>query len=213
MSGIASSLEQEFADHSQAEREANIAELRRIEAGGRASVAVAAHSIVLPAFVGLIACGLFYEVLTRQDVSTTRLVTTLACSVVVAAFCAWLLFGKRAPRFTLTEQGVQLKNGLLPWQDIEDYGVVENSTNGLATHTSVSFHLADGFTPPPLGMLILFGQTSPIRSKDAKKPSQFIVRLTLHVGARGMSCEKLAERIGQFLAAFHARAELQRLGA
>jgi len=208
MSGIASSLEQQFADHSQAEREAHIAELRTIEANGRGNVDVAAHAIVFPALIGLIACALIYSTLTRHDPAMARVVTTLACSVAVAALCAWFLFGPRKPRFTLTEEGLRLKNGVIAWDKIDDYGVTEHSTNGFTTHTSIRFELVPGFTPPPLGQIILFGQTEKVRKTD-----QAVIRQTLHVGAKGMNSDQLAERIGQFLAAARARAELRRLDA
>lgn len=208
MSGIASSLEQEFAQHSQAEREADIAELRAIDSNGRGSVDVASHAIAIPTLIGLIACGLIYSTLTRHDLPTTRIVTTLVCSAAVAAACAWLLFGPRKPRFTLTEEGVRVKNALLPWSSIEDYGVTEHSTNGVTTHTSVALQHATGFTPPALGLTLLFGANA-----KSRKTGQYETRLTLHVGAKGMNGDKLAERIGQFLAAARARAELERLGA
>jgi len=211
MSGIASSLEQEFADHSQAERDATLAELRSIESNGRGSVDVASHAIAMPALIGLIACGLIYGVLTRNDLTTTRVVTTLVCGVVVVAACAWLLFARRTPRFTLTEQGVRLKNGVLPWDKVEDYGVIEHSQNGLTTHTQVKFELTEGFTPPPLGLFFLFGRTRPVRSVTLQKTGPLVVTLNLFVGARGMNVDKLAERIGQFLAASRARAELEKL--
>ena len=208
MSGIASSLEQEFAERSQAERESTIAELERIRAAGSGSVDVAAHAIVIPTLIGLIACGLIYSTLTRHDLSTTRTVTTLLISPAVAALCAWLLFGRRKPRFTLTEEGVRVKEALMPWAGIEDYGVTTHSTNGVNTHTSVVFHHASGVTPPKLGLPYLFGAHT-----HDRKSGQYQTRLTLHVGARGMDGEKLAGRIGEFLAASRARDELRRLGA
>lgn len=208
MSGIASSLEQEFAERSQAERESNIAELKRIESNGRGRVDVAAHAIVMPGLVGLIACGLIYSTLTRHDLTATRTVTTLLISAAVAALCAWFIFGPRKPRFTLTEEGVRVKNALLPWGSIEDYGVTENSTNGITTHTSIVLQHAAGFTPPELGLNIAFGANTRNR-----QTGHYDTRLTLHVGAKGMNSDKLAQRIGEFLAAAHARAELERLGA
>ncbi len=208
MNGIASSLEQEFAERSNAERESNIAELKKIDADGRGSVDVASHMIVLPALIGLIACGLIYSTLTRHDLTTTRIVTTLVCSVAVAALCAWTLFGPRKPRFTLTEEGVRVKDAMLPWSSIEDYGVTEHSTNGFTTHTSIVLQHAAGFTPPKLGVFYPLGASARDRKTD-----QYETRLTLFVGAKGMNVEKLAQRIGQYLAASHARAELQRLGA
>ena len=77
-----------------------------------------------------------------------------------------------------------------------------------ATHTSVTLLHSEGFTPPKLGLLVLFGGST----RD-RKSGLYETRLTLHAGARGMNCEKLAKRIGDFFAAAQARHELRRMQA
>ncbi len=203
MTDIASSLEQEFADASQAEQESAIAELRRIEAGGRGSADIRPHAIALPLLFGVCGGLLSYAALT----SGAR-IYALPIGLALLLPSLWALFGPRKPLFTLAEEGVRVKDVLLPWSSIEDYGVTENSYNGFTTHTSVTLQHAEGFTPPKLGLFYPFGAS--VRNR---KTGQYETRLTLHAGARGMNSEKLSLRIGEFFAAAHARAELARLRA
>jgi hypothetical protein len=118
------------------------------------------------------------------------------------------MFGQRSPRFTLCEEGIRVKDALLPWQSIDDYDIVEHSMNGISTHTSVTLHYVEGFTPPEVHLFFMFGGN--VRNR---KTGTYTTRLTLHAGAKGMNVEKLSERIGSFFAASHARAELARLNA
>lgn len=208
MTDIASTLEREFADISQGEREAAIAELHRIEAAGRGDVAIRPHAIMLPVLFG--ACGgiFLYAAFTVSSMTHLNLFMLFLAGLLLVAASLWAMFGPRKVRFTLTEHGITVNGALLPWASIEDYSVVENSYNGFSTHTSVSVLHAEGFTPPALGLMLLFGANT----RD-RKTGQYQTRLTLHAGARGMNCEKLAERIGAHLAAAHARDELERLQA
>ena len=207
MSDIASSLEQEFADHSQAERASHIAELKQIESKGHGSVAVAPHAIMSPLLFGFVGAMMAWASIANQRLSVGTVVAFIVGVVFVAA-SAWGIFGPRKPRFTLCEEGVRVKDALLPWSSIEDYGVTENSYNGFTTHTSIVFQLAAGFTPPELGLFFVCGANTRNR-----KTGQYSTRLTLHAGAKGMNVDKLAERIGEFFAAARARAELARLNA
>jgi len=211
MTDIASSLEQEFADHSQADRESRIAELRRIEAAGSGNCDVSSHAIAAP-----ILAGLFGAVFIWAGISSSYgWGRTIAVVLIGSAFLLpslWALFARRKPRFTLTKEGVRVKDALLPWESIEECGVTENSYNNVTTHTSVVFKHVEGYVPPKLALFAPFGTSVPIRS-FTRKTGQYRTRLTLFVGARGMSCEKLADRIGEYRAAAYARAELARLKA
>lgn len=203
MNDIASSLEQQFADVSQAERESTLSELRRIEAAGRGSVAIRPHAIALPALLG--ACGVLclYAAATKVAIAWAY---PVGAALLLPSL--WALFARRKPCFLLTEEGVRTAGALLPWDSIADYGVTEHSHNGFTTHTSVVLLHESDYTPPPLGLFRLFGQN--VRNGSS---GQYETHLTLHAGARGMNCEALARRIGEFLSAFHARAELARLRA
>lgn len=117
MSDIASSLEQEFADHSKANRESRIVELKQIESRGSGSVVIKAHAIMLPLILGFAGFMLKY---TSFDFAQTIDHGTVVGAVLVA-ICAWALFGPRKPLLTLTEEGVRVKDVLLPWSSIEDY--------------------------------------------------------------------------------------------
>jgi len=205
MHDIASSLEKEFADISQAEREATITELRRIESAGRGTIEVKPHAILLPLLFG--GCGgiLIYCAITTEAVSPPL---AFAIGLLLLLPSLWAMFGPRGTRFTLTEQGIAVKDAVLPWTSIDDYNVVENSYNGFSTHTSVVLLHTEGFTPPKLPLAYLFGT-----STRHRKTGLYETRLTLHAGARGMNVEKLATRIGDFFAAAHARTELNRLQA
>jgi hypothetical protein len=202
MADIASSLEKEFADRSQADRAAQIAELQQIESKGRGSVAIAPRAIAIPLLFGFFGAIFAYGSITTSTMSKTANIIAFIVSVAIVAVCAWAMFGPRKPRFTLTEEGVRVKDVLLPWSGIEDYGITTHSTNGFPTHTTVELcHTAD-FTPP-----------KPSLRDRIRKAGRFSTHLTLFTGAKGMNGDKLAQRIGEFLAAARARAELARLNA
>jgi hypothetical protein len=199
MTDIASSLEQEFADRSQADRTAQIAELRQIESKGRGSVAIAPRAIAIPLLFGFIGGIFAYASITTNTWSKAGAINAFIGGVAVVAVCAWAMFGPRKPRFTLTEEGVRVKDVLLPWSGIEDYGITVHSTNGFPTHTTVELHHTADFTPPK-GIL-------------DRKTGRFSTRMALITGAKGMNGDKLSQRIGEFLAAARARTELARLQA
>lgn len=206
MNDIASSLEQEFTTHAQAGHEAHIAELRKIEAAGRGSADVAAHAIALPLLFG--SCGLIviYSTLTAKQFSAAETVGFLLLGILLAS-TFWLMLGPRKPCYTLCEEGVRVKGGLLPWSSIEDWTVSEISYGGFPIATSLVLIHGEGVKPPPLGLLVTIGSSHLIR-----KTGRYETRLTLYTGARGMNTEKLTERIGGFFAAYHARLELVRMG-
>lgn len=205
MTDIASSLEHEFASAAQAGRESTIAKLRQIEAAGRGSLDVRPHAIAMPLVFCILGALFVYAGFSFNDASSPIL---FVIGALLIAPSAWAMFGPRKPRFTLTEQGVRVKNVLLPWSGIRDYGVMTHSVNGLPTRTTVTLHHAEGFTPPALDVFILLG-----RSTRQRKTGLYATRLILHSGAKGMNGKKLAQRIGEFFAAAHARDELARLGA
>ena len=208
MNDIASSLEQEFADRSQADRDAHIAQLREIESKGRGSVEIKPHAILMPLLCGITGIFLVWGALTTSSFSKMGNLGIAVLGVVFVVLSVWGMFGPRKARFTLTEEGVRVKDVLLPWGSIEDYGVTVHSINGVPTHTSIEFEHAAGFTPPKLGLFRMFGGT-----RRNRKTNQYITGLLLHTGARGMNGDKLSKRIGEFLSAARARAELARLQA
>ena len=63
MNDIASSLEQEFTTHAQADRDAYIAELKRLEAAGRGSVEITPHLVGLPVLFGGAGAAVLYGAL------------------------------------------------------------------------------------------------------------------------------------------------------
>ena len=208
MIDIASSLEKEYGDITQRERESTLTELRRIEAAGRGRAEIKPHAIMLPLLFGFTGGIVAYGASTSSAMSGTSAMIAIAVGVVLVLASLWALLAPRAARFTLTEEGIRVKQQLLPWDTIVDYGVVEHSYNGFSTHTSVTLLHSEGFTPPKLGLLVLFGGST----RD-RKSGLYETRLTLHAGARGMNCEKLAKRIGDFFAAAQARHELRRMQA
>jgi len=204
MSDIATSLEKEFTAQSHAEREAHIAELERIEAAGRGSVDITPHALVLP--VVLVVCGavLIYAATTKSG--GAGWIYLLGAALLVPGLL--ILLVPRKPLFTLAEEGIRVQDVLLPWESIEDYGITENGHNGFTMHTNLSLIHDAGYTPPKLKLIRMFGQTL-----HNRKQGRYETHLGLWVGAKGMNGDELAQRIGDFLAAFHARAELARLRA
>ncbi|MDR1990146.1 MAG: hypothetical protein LBQ09_07940, partial [Acidobacteriaceae bacterium] len=192
MNDIASSLEQDFTHHAQAARKARLAELTQIASKGSGSVVITPHAIMLPLLLGfagvmiVFASFSFSHTIDRAVVSGTAIV----------AACAWAMFGPRKPLFTLTEEGVKVKDTLLPWSSVENYSVTENSYHGFTTHTSIVLQHAAGVTPIKLDLFILFGSSGPTRSFH-KKTGQYHTRLTLYAGAKGMNSDTLAQRIGE----------------
>ena len=208
MSDIASSLEQEFAGHSKANRDSRIAELRQIVSKGSGDVVIKAQAILMPLIFGFMGVMLVYA-----SFDSSRTINRgVAAGVVLVAMCAWALLGPRKTLLTLTDEGVQVKGAMLPWSSIEKYHVIENSYNGVTTHTTIVFQHVAGFTPPDLGLFILFGRSGPTRS-FGKKTGRYQTRLTLYVGARGMNGDQLTQRIGDFMGAAHACIELSQMNA
>jgi hypothetical protein len=207
MTDIASSLEEEFAGRSQAERDAHIAHLEAIAAKAREPLDIRSHAILTPLLTGALG-GMFLafslQDMVRGEAGASRYI--LIAGLVLFVPSLWALVGPRKPRFTLTAEGVRVKQALLPWESIDDYRIIAHSSNGFPTHTTVYFDHAEGFTPPALGLLFPFGN----RLK-ARKTGLFTSRLTLYTGPRGMDEEKLAQRVGEYLDASRARAELARL--
>jgi hypothetical protein len=209
MTDIASSLEQEFADRSQADRTTQIAELKQIESKGRGSVAIVPHGIVAPMLFGLVGAILAYASIILSAWSATGRSAGFLAGAALVVGSVWLMFGPRKTCFTLTEEGVRTTDSLLPWNSIQDFGVTVHSINFVRDQTSIQFLHTAGFEPPPLGLFYMFGQ-----SHRDKKTGLYSTNFTLYFsGAKGMNGDKLSQRIGEFFAAARARAELVRLNA
>ena len=207
MSDIASSLEQEFATSSQAERDSHIAELKQVAAKGVGQLEIRPHAIAIALLFGILG-AIFVFAAVSNPAKAMEMASFFLVGVAMLAICAWAMFGPRKTRFTLCEEGVRVNDALMLWSSIADYQVTRHSYNGFPTHTSVVFKYVEGFSPPALGLFYPFGANS--RNILTKRTS---TRLTLHAGPRGMNYEELAERIGAFLAAAQAREELKRLRA
>ena len=209
MTGIASSLEQEFAERSQAERERDIAALRQLDADGRGTVEVRASAI----FIGILMAGfgaaMLYVVFAKGAFRGNERLGFIAGGVLLCAIAAWLLFLRsRQPLFVLTEKGVDVRGVLLPWSSIDDYGVLTHSINGASSVTTVTFEHVEGYAAPPLPLFRGLGQSV----KD-RKTGMYRCVFNLYVKPRGMNGEKLAGHIGRLHAGALAREELRQLGA
>ena len=212
MPDIASSLEQEFASAAQTQRETAIADLRTLEAAGRGSLDIISRSLVFPAL------GVFFGLMTlyaslTSDYSRSgqspflHALAVFAIGAALLALGAWgFVPGK--PLCTLTEQGIRVKNALLPWSSIESFRVVEHSYGIFKTDTAIYLVHPEGFTPPKLGLPLLRGRSQ----RPMLKRKHYETHFTLWTGAKGLSVEALADRINDFVAAAHAREELARLG-
>lgn len=208
MTDIASALEKEYADHSQAERDAAIAQLKELVAKGSGSLDIRPHAIVMPLLFAPMGAALMWATSGAGTQGLETFIFLLGAALV--AVSAWLMFGPRQPVFTLTEEGVRAKDELLPWSSIQDFNVISHSYNGIPMSTKiVLIHIA-GFKPPdglarPRGGLI--------GKMRAKGDPDYDSHLTLWSGAKGMNTDQLAQRIADFFNATHARAELARLSA
>jgi len=184
---------------SPAQGPSRMAQLRRIEALGRGSIEITPHAIALPLLAMVIGCGFVYGILTfvRVPVLGMMAVVMIGAAVIGMSLRA---MGPRKPCFTLSEEGVRVNKVLLPWSSIKDYSVAEDKRLGLTTRTTVFLRHVDGFVVPKLGQSFLFG-----RRIKRRRGAFYETQLMLHVGAKGMDCEKLAQRIGEFRAAAYAR--------
>ena len=201
---IASSLEQEFANNAQAERDAVIARLRKIETAGRGSIDVRPQAIIWPLVLGFPSGMVVY--LSMLPISEIHYGGVFFGAIILVP-CILAMFGPHQTLFTLTEQGMRIRDALLPWNGIKDFSVVEHNFNGIKSHTIIYLQYVEGFTPPKLNRRSLFSYSS-----GSSKAGHYGINLTLCAGAKGMSTKKLAQRIGEFLAAARARDELARLG-
>ncbi|MDR2220230.1 MAG: hypothetical protein LBE24_06575 [Methylobacillus sp.] len=212
MSDIASSLEKEFADQSQSERDAYIAHLKELEAKGQGSLDVRPHSIVLASLFILIGVLMAWA-LGTQGTNITASIIGILIGVAVAGWGAWAMLWPRKPKFTLTEEGVRVKGELLPWSSIEDYNVTIHSTNSVPTHISVVLSHVAGFKPPKgVPQARRGGLIGKMRAAKDSEP-EYNTNLMLWTGAKGMSADQLTQRIHDFLTAARAKEELARLQA
>jgi len=180
--------------------------LRKIAALGRGRLEVMPQAIALPLMFMLLGGGMLYAGVSLPMLSVTGVLMILGAGALVIVLGAWTIFGPGEARFSLSEEGVQVGKVLLPWGAIRDFSVTEQRWFGVTTRTTVLLRHVDGFTPPKLGLFFLFGRRS-----RRRRSTRYDTRLMLHVGAKGMDCEKLAQRIGEFRAAAHAREEIARL--
>ncbi|MCL2714721.1 MAG: hypothetical protein FWD68_09130 [Alphaproteobacteria bacterium] len=183
-------------------------QLRKIVALGRGRLDVTPQAIALPLFFILVGAGMIYAGVSLGRLSVTAVILILVAGALVIVLSAWTILGPSEVRFSLSEEGVQVGNVALPWSSIRDFSVTEQRWFGMTTRTTVLLRHVDGFVPPKLGLFFLFGR----RSKR-RRSTRYETRLMLHVGAKGMDSEKLAQRVGEFRAAAHAREEIARLQA
>jgi hypothetical protein len=207
MTDIASSLQQELTSASQAERDTAIARLRQLESLGRGSLDIQPRAIAMPLAFSLCGCVLIYATtLSNPFMDIDIAIATVGAALI--ALGAWFMFGPRGTRLTLTEQGVRVKDVLLPWDSIEECRITRGYIGGLPLHTLIALQHVAGFTPPQLPLFLLLGST-----RHDRKSGRHVTRLMLHSGAKGMNSRKLAQRIGDFYNAARARAELAHMGA
>ncbi|MGY0505241.1 hypothetical protein [Luteimonas sp. e5] len=209
MTDITSSLEQEFAEQSQHERERAIAELRQLDADGRGRVDVWPSALLIGILTGAFGLALAYLAFSSAKLGGIEKLGFGGVGLALVAFAVWMLFLRaRQPTFTLTEQGVDVRGVLLPWTSIDDFEVMTNTINGVATMTTVTLEHVAGYEAPKLPLARGVGQSA----KDRKSGNYRSV-LSLFVKPKGMSSETLAGHIGRLHAGAQAREELQRLGA
>jgi len=181
------------------------AQLRKIAALGRGRLDVVPQALALPLVFMAAGCGLLYAGVSLTMMSVSVVVIVLVAGALVIVLSAWTIFKPGEARFTLSEEGVCVDKVVLPWSSIKDYSVTEKRWIGMTISTRVLLRHVDGFVVPKLGLFFLFG-----RRIKRRRSTRYETRLTLHAGAKGMNCEKLAQRIGEFRAAAHAREEMAR---
>lgn len=207
MTGILSSLEQEFASRAQTERDQDIAVLRKLDAEGRGRVEVWPAAQLLGVLTVLFGAAMLYVAFGTGRSSGGEQLGFAAGGVASCAFAVWaLLLNARESAFTLTEQGVDVRGVLLPWSSIEDFGVMTNVIYGVSVMTTVSLQHVEGYEPPKLPVSRGKGQSL----KD-RKTGIYASHLSLFVKPRGMSTDALAGHIGRLHAGALAREELRRL--
>lgn len=207
MTGIVSSLEREFAERAQTERDQDIAELRKLDAEGRGSVEVRPAALLLGVLTVLFGAAMLYVAFGTGRASGGEQLGFAAGGLAFCAFAAWAVFlNARQPAFNLTEQGVDVRGVLLPWSSIEDFGVMTNVINGASVMTTVTLEHVEGYEPPKLPLSRGKGQSL----KD-RETGVYASHLSLFVKPRGMSTDELAGHIGRLHAGALAREELRRL--
>ena len=208
MSDIASALEQEFTQNAQAERNAHIEEMRKLDAAGRGSMAVHPSAKLFAVLLMLIGVALAWGVLAgRFDGGLFW-----GCALGALASLAggiWLLTKHgRQPTFTLTEDGIDVRGVLLPWESIDECEVFSQEYWFFPIRTDITVHHVPGYEAPKLPVPRNVGQ-SVYRKKEAAWKSYF----GFFTGPRDMKVNALAAHIDRLRAGALARAELQRLGA
>ena len=93
MSDIASSLEQEFTMHAQADRDAYIAELKRLEAAGRGSVEITPHSVGLPVLFGGAGAAVLYGALSSRHLTTMEVLLFSLLGLALLS-SLWMMLGR-----------------------------------------------------------------------------------------------------------------------
>lgn len=207
MNDIASSLEQEFTTHAQADRDAYIAELKRLEAAGRGSVEITPHSVGLPVLFGGAGAAVLYGALSSRHLTTMEVLLFSLLGLALLS-SLWMMLGPREPCYTLCEEGIRVRGGdLTPWDSISDWRVNETRYSFLPISVALVLNYEAGFTPPPLKRPFSVGVT-----RHNRKTGEYVTDLTLYTGPKGMSVAQLTERINDCHMAAQARAELARLG-
>ena len=200
MSDIASSLEQEFTMHAQADRDAYIAELKRLEAAGRGSVEITPHSVGLPVLFGGAGAAVLYGALSSRHLTTMEVLLFSLLGLALLS-SLWMMLGPREPCYTLCEEGIRVRGGdLTPWDSISDWRVNETRYSFLPISVALVLNYEAGFTPPPLRHPFSVGVT-----RHNRKTGEYVTDLTLYTGPKGMSVAQLTERINDFYAAACAR--------
>ena len=186
MSDIASSLEQEFTMHAQADRDAYIAELKRLEAAGRGSVEITPHSVGLPVLFGGAGAAVLYGALSSRHLTTMEVLLFSLLGLALLS-SLWMMLGPREPCYTLCEEGIRVRGGdLTPWDSISDWRVNETRYSFLPISVALVLNYEAGFTPPPLRHPFSVGVT-----RHNRKTGEYVTDLTLYTGPKGMSVAQL----------------------
>lgn len=207
MNNIIGALEQEYSDQSQAERDALIAELTQLEADGRGQVDVVASALLISVLTTLFGAAMLYAGVAKSSGGEALWFSLGGAALLLFGLYILLLRSKK-PTFSLTQDGVQVGEVLLPWHSIEDFTVMDNTQYGVTVQTNVSFDHVPGYVAPKLPLPRYSGGSAKQRKTDA-----YISSFNLFVKARGMSAEQLAAHIQRFYAGALARARLQELQA
>lgn len=198
---INAALQTELAGAAASSRQAKIEELSSMARAAQTVEPVSERVVWVLVVSGLIAvlCIGAGIALMAQPANRLPGLGVLALGVAALAWCAWVFRRSRRPALLIRPDGLQLfdQPAVLSWSAIDDFGFTETN------HTFVVRLDLDRQVPAPaLGVSRLRGSYSKAKHH---------VSITL-LGLGGKRADKVMHTIVDYWRAYHARAELQRMG-